>query len=98
MAYRIERAVRGSGWHGTIAMQVKGRWTMDKVTIEGIKMSHAAAERVEETGCSPADDLAGIRSGRWTRTTLLDHCIDGADRDRHAGWREYVDAIVEATE
>lgn len=51
---------------------------------------------IDETGASPLDDLAQLRSGAQTAASLLEHCLDGADEDRVEGWREYVAALVEA--
>ena len=65
---------------------------------EGIELSKAAIENVEECGVEVWDDLDQIRAGRWTRETLLEHCLNGADEDRVAGWHDYVDALFEIVE
>ena len=61
-----------------------------------ITFSKAAQANIEETGIDPMDDIDAIRSGDTTAAQLLDECLDGADPDRAQGWREYVDAVVEA--
>jgi len=58
--------------------------------------SVAAQANIEETGIDPADDIEAVRTGAKSATSLLDECLSGADRDRVQGWREYVDAVVEA--
>ena len=63
-----------------------------------IKFSHAAQTNIEETGADVAADLSALADGSHTRESLLAHCLDGADADREQGWREYVDALVEALE
>lgn len=60
-----------------------------------IDFTEAAWQNIEETGCQPQRDLADVRAGKWTRETLLAHCLDGADADRERGWRDYVDALFE---
>lgn len=62
--------------------------------IEGVKLSFAAAQNVEETGCSPREDIAALQAGTLTRETLLAHCLDGADDNRVQGWRDYVEDIA----
>lgn len=71
--------------------------TMTTITIESIRMTKAAAENVEETRVSPSSDIARLRSGEVGPSELLAECLDGADADRVAGWREYVDAVVLAS-
>jgi hypothetical protein len=71
-------------------------------TIEGVAMTEAAAQCVEETGISPSDDVDVLRArlhtdrARSAVRNLLDRCLDGADADRVQGWRDYVDAIEAA--
>lgn len=60
-----------------------------------IKFSTAAQANIDETGCSPEDDIYRIRTGEQTREGLLAYCLDGADPDRVQGWREYVATICE---
>ena len=60
-----------------------------------MKLTDAAQANVDETGTDPQDDVAAIRSGQYTRESLLAHCLDGADPDRKQGWHEYVDTICE---
>jgi hypothetical protein len=71
--------------------------TCDLVTIEGIRMSRAAAQCVEYAGISPAVDLSEVRHGRVSEAELLQACLEGADPELEADWREYVEAIMEAT-
>lgn len=62
--------------------------------MSAVRLSHAAALNVAETGIDPEGDLAALRSGEHTAETLLAYCLDGADEDREHGWREYVAALV----
>jgi hypothetical protein len=57
-------------------------------------MTRAALANMEEVGADGGDDLAAYRSGALSATALLDRCMDGADRDRWQGWRDYVDGVV----
>jgi hypothetical protein len=69
------------------------------VVIAGVELSRAAAECIEQMAApaaAVAADLDALRSGKRTAETLLAHCLDGADEDREEGWREYVDALVDA--
>jgi hypothetical protein len=50
-------------------------------------------QNIEESGVSVREDLQHIRAGLWSESTLLSHCLDGADEDREQGWIEYVDAL-----
>lgn len=49
---------------------------------------------IEETGCDPQADIDALFAGTQTPAALWAHCIDGADDDRLAGWRDYFSAIV----
>lgn len=69
---------------------------MSTIEIQGIKVSAAAAQNIEETGTVIADDVAALRSGAHTPETLLAHCLDGSDSDREQGWRDYVSAVAAA--
>lgn len=64
------------------------------IVIEGVTMSLAAAQNVEETGCSPRAAIAALQAGLLTREQLLAHCLDGADENRVQGWRDYVEGIA----
>jgi hypothetical protein len=59
-----------------------------------IQLTVAAQQNVDETGVSPESDLADLVSGALSEGDLLAACLDGADDDRVAGWREYVAALV----
>jgi hypothetical protein len=61
-----------------------------------ILLTHLALENVAETGIDPADDVCRVATAGLSRADLLAECLDGADDDRVAGWREYVDAVVDA--
>ena len=63
-------------------------------------MSRAARINLEETGMLEDDIQTDIRAhilsitqGDVSPYRLLDRCLDGADEDRHQGWRDYVDYI-----
>ena len=70
---------------------------MDTITVQGIKMSRAAAENVEECAVDVATDLEHLSSGLLTPTTLLEVCLDGADAAHERGWRDYVEALSTIT-
>lgn len=70
----------------------------NEITVQGIKMTVAAAENVDECSVDVQADVAALRSGRTTREALLEHCLDGAGDDRVDGWNDYVDAVVFASE
>lgn len=61
-----------------------------------ITFTEAAQACLDELDVNHEDDLRGLRSGRYTRDTLLGECLSGADSDREQGWREYVDTLCEA--
>jgi hypothetical protein len=42
-------------------------------------------------------DIERIRDGLCTRGRLLTDCLDGANDDCAQGWRDYVEAVVEAS-
>jgi len=66
--------------------------------ISGIEFTRAALMNMLETGITNADlaiDVAALRSGGHTKSSLLAHCLDGADPDRAEGWLDYVNALVE---
>lgn len=69
---------------------------MEKIQIDGVELTLAAAQFAEECGCDVAGDVARQRAGRSTRETLLTGCLDGADEDRVEGIREYVSAVCAA--
>lgn len=60
--------------------------------------SHEALSAIEETGCNPQADLGALVAGTQTPAALWAHCVDGADDDRLAGWRDYFSAIAIAYE
>lgn len=63
------------------------------IIIAGVTLSLAAARCAEESGCDVEEDLDDLRSNLLTEAALLDVCLDGADRDREQGWRDYVSAL-----
>lgn len=67
------------------------------VEIHGVAMTVDAAQAVAETRTDVREDVRRIITGEITPDELLAECIDGADADREAGWREYVDAVDVAT-
>jgi hypothetical protein len=69
-----------------------------KTTTTTIRLTDAAMRNIAEIGndIDVANDIAAIRSGRMSEDELLDLCLDGADDDRVQGWREYVDAVIDA--
>lgn len=81
-------------WQGP---EGKGPWkSISRFMSRPLVLSELAQLNVEETGVDLQDDIEALRSGRHTAETLLAHCLDGADEDRVHGWKEYVDAVVEA--
>lgn len=71
----------------------------DMVTEQGVRMTVGASSSVEETGADVQEDVAKLRDGRWTRATLLEHCLDGVednDNVRRRDWIDYVDAVMAA--
>lgn len=74
----------------------------NRVSVCGVVMSAAAAENVEETNVDVQEDMDGLVRARAMRIfdgavkDLLATCLDGCDPDREQGWRDYVDALVEA--
>lgn len=63
-------------------------------TIGGVRMSRVAAELVEWTGTDPAADLYRLQSGEVTAAELLADCLDGAEPEHVAGWRDYVACVA----
>lgn len=64
------------------------------------KFSQAALENMNGYTASERDsmvaaDLADLRHGRLNAETLLARCLDGAEPEWVAGWRDYVDALVD---
>lgn len=57
----------------------------------------AAQENIDETSTDWERDLRELSAGIVTPQQMLERCLYGADADRHAGWRDYVAALVEAT-
>lgn len=70
--------------------------TQGVVTVGGVRMTVAAAANVQEAGVDIYDDVIRLRTGRVPPAELLRQCLDGADEDREAGWRDYVAAIEAA--
>lgn len=66
--------------------------------LDRFKFSDAALEAIEEMDADFEADAAQIADGRLTREALLVHCLNGAEPDREQGWRDYVDAIVAASQ
>lgn len=69
---------------------------MSKIIVDGVEMSAAAAECVQEAGSDVQTDLVCLSSGERTRATLLEECLNCADDDRVQGWHDYVDALCDA--
>lgn len=63
------------------------------VTVQGVKMSTAAAANVEEAGVSVTADVAAVSAGDLSPADLLAQCLDGCELDRVDGWRDYVYAV-----
>ena len=64
-----------------------------------LALSDDAVANLEEVGMGVEDveaDVAAVRDGTKSRDELLEHCLDGAGDDREQGWRDYVEAVVEA--
>lgn len=64
-----------------------------KVVVAGVPMSREAAECVEEAGVDVASDVRALRGHRTSASKLLKVCLEGAAKDRRAGWRDYVHAV-----
>lgn len=64
-------------------------------TVQGVRMTVAAAENVAETATDVKADVARLRTG-LTVDALAIECLDGADPDRVEGWRDYVEAVCAA--
>ncbi len=58
------------------------------------QFSREALENIAETGADPEQDRADIITGKHSRESLLEHCLDGADDDRREGWEDYVSEIM----
>jgi hypothetical protein len=58
--------------------------------------SNAAQANIEETGCDVEADAEALRAGSMSPAELLNHCLDGADEDRRAGWLDYVNDLARA--
>lgn len=56
----------------------------------------AAKQNIKEVGIAWKQDFIAMRDLGVTPTEMLEICLDGADDDRVQGWRDYVDALVEA--
>lgn len=69
---------------------------MTDTTIQGIEMTIAAAQNVEETGTLVLRDVARLLSREITEDDLLAECLDGAGDDRVQGWHDYVLACAVA--
>lgn len=70
---------------------------MRTVKINGVEMSHEAAENVEQVGIDPAIDVALLRNGVETREALLARCLEGVEEEKVADdWRDYVEWIAVA--
>lgn len=69
-----------------------------RLDMHQFNFSTEAIRNIEETGCNPEQDLKDIWSKVHTAESLLAHCLNGADEDREAGWRDYVQKIVLASE
>lgn len=74
----------------------------ETVVLCGVRLSLAAAACVEETGVDVAHDVERMR-GDLRHLPAVDaieafavECLSGADPDREQGWRDYVEAIVDA--
>ena len=64
----------------------------------GIWMTPAAVENVNETSTDVLADLHLLQHDHITPEVLLEMCLNGADEDRRQGWRDYVQAITKAAE
>lgn len=53
-----------------------------------------ALEVIEESGADWEHDVDRLRSGDATVEELVEFCFDGAAKDRHQGWRDYLSAVV----
>ena len=71
-------------------------------TIATLNLSAKVRTSLDEVGMTSKHvdgDIRRMRDGLWTRSTLLDHCLDGAEgKMRAEAWEEYVDAVVAAAE
>jgi hypothetical protein len=61
-----------------------------------LNLTPAAQRNIEEVGLNPMEDVEAVQRGIYTRETLLEICLEGADEDRRAGWEEYVTEICRA--
>lgn len=68
------------------------------VTVQGVRMSKAAAENVAECAVDVRDDIVELITGEQTKLGLLDFCLENADEDRRRGWMDYVEAVVPVAE
>lgn len=65
--------------------------------VGNIEFSVATLENMEECGVTEEDvkvDIARLMAGERTKSSLLFECLNGAERSREAGWREYVDSLA----
>lgn len=70
---------------------------ISKETIRAYRLTNAAVEVLEESGCNNATVDADFCAIVGDGSALLDSCLDGADSDRRQGWREYVSCLVAAS-
>ena len=68
--------------------------TSELVTVQGVRMTKAAAECVKEAGVNVGEDVLDLMVGKYTSETLLALCLDLAEPNRRKGWREYVEAVT----
>lgn len=72
----------------------------NKITIQGILLTHGAAENVQMTSTDILADVERVRFGEIDFDGLLAECHEGLDAGEHATtmqhWLEYVEAVVDA--
>lgn len=75
-----------------------------KIIVNGIELTPAAYENMQETGMLEASDrsadmardVQNVRNGDVAVFRLRERCLDGADDDRREGWLDYVGAVARA--
>jgi hypothetical protein len=84
----------GYAYENVVEAEEDNEMSKDTCNMNGIVMSLDGAQRVQETGCRPEEDVRRIQAGEIDREGLLSECLDGVDEDDAAEWEAYVSDIM----